>query len=30
MTRLEALERDVEQLTPEELARFRDWFAEYD
>jgi hypothetical protein len=29
MTRLEALEREVENLSPEELAAFRDWFAEY-
>ncbi|HEY0143961.1 MAG TPA: hypothetical protein VGF48_23950 [Thermoanaerobaculia bacterium] len=30
MTKVEALEREVEQLTPEELAVFRDWFTEYD
>lgn len=30
MSRLEALEREVETLSPEELAAFRDWFAEYD
>lgn len=30
MTKLEALEREVENLTPDELAAFRDWFAEYD
>ena len=30
MTKLERIERDVEALTREELARFRDWFAEYD
>jgi hypothetical protein len=30
MTRIEALERDVQSLTPEELAAFREWFAEYD
>jgi len=30
MTRVEALEREVEKLTPEELAAFRDWFVEYD
>jgi hypothetical protein len=30
MTKVEALERDVQRLTPEELAAFRDWFAEYD
>ena len=29
MTRVEALEREVEKLTAEELAAFRDWFAEY-
>lgn len=29
MTRLELLEREVEKLTPEELAAFRDWFTEY-
>lgn len=30
MTKVEALEREVEKLTPEELAAFRDWFVEYD
>ena len=30
MTKVEALEREVEKLNPEELAAFRDWFAEYD
>lgn len=30
MTRVEALEREVQNLTPEELTAFRDWFAEYD
>lgn len=30
MTKLEALEREVQQLPPEELAAFREWFAEYD
>lgn len=30
MTKLEALEREVQNLTPNELAAFRDWFAEYD
>jgi hypothetical protein len=30
MTKLEALERQVQQLTPEELAAFREWFIEYD
>ena len=30
MTKLEILERDVQSLSREELAAFRDWFAEYD
>jgi len=30
MSRLETLERDVQSLTPEELAKFRAWLAEYD
>jgi hypothetical protein len=30
MTKIEALEREVEKLTREELAVFRDWFLEYD
>lgn len=30
MTKIEALEREVEKLTREELAVFRKWFAEYD
>jgi hypothetical protein len=30
MTRLETLEHDVQSLTPQELATFRAWFAEYD
>jgi hypothetical protein len=30
MTKVEALEREVEGLTPEELAAFREWFVEYD
>jgi hypothetical protein len=30
MTKVEALEREVEKLSLEELAAFRDWFAEYD
>ena len=30
MTKVEALEREVQNLTAEELAAFRDWFAEYD
>ena len=30
MTRVEVLEREVEKLSPEELAAFRDWFLEHD
>ena len=30
MTRVETLEQQVETLTPEELAVFRNWFAEFD
>ena len=30
MTKVEALEKEVRQLSPEELAAFRDWFNEYD
>jgi|tagenome__1003787_1003787.scaffolds.fasta_scaffold20959672_4 hypothetical protein len=30
MTKVEALEREVEKLSPEELAAFRDWFVEHD
>jgi hypothetical protein len=30
MTKLETTEREVQNLTPEELAAFRAWFAEYD
>lgn len=30
VTRVEALEREVQKLTPDELAAFRDWFAEYE
>jgi len=30
MTKVEALENDVQSLTAEELAAFRSWFAEYD
>jgi hypothetical protein len=29
MTRVEALEREVEKLSREELAAFREWFSEY-
>jgi hypothetical protein len=30
MTELERLERKIESLSPEELARFREWFMEFD
>ncbi|HEV7672338.1 MAG TPA: hypothetical protein VGS22_27785 [Thermoanaerobaculia bacterium] len=30
MSRVEMLEHGVEELSPEELAAFRDWFAAYD
>jgi hypothetical protein len=30
MTKIEDIERAVEQLSPEELARFRAWFEEFD
>ena len=30
MTKLERIERDIEALGPEEMARFRSWFAEFD
>jgi hypothetical protein len=30
MTRIEKLEREVQALSQEELAQFRDWFVEYD
>jgi hypothetical protein len=30
MTRLEKLEREIEKLSPEELANLRDWFRKYD
>jgi hypothetical protein len=30
MSKLESLEREVEGLTAEELAAFRDWFLEHD
>jgi len=29
MTRVEQLEKEVEKLTPDELAAFRSWFAEF-
>ena len=30
MTKIESLEREVEKLTPQELASFRAWFLEHD
>jgi hypothetical protein len=30
MSKLETLERQIEQLSAEELAEFRRWFAEFD
>ncbi len=30
MTKLEAIEREVEKLSAEELAAFRIWFIEHD
>ena len=30
MTKIEDIEKAVEQLPPEELARFRAWFEEFD
>jgi len=30
MTKVEQLEKEVQTLTPAELASFRNWFAEYD
>jgi hypothetical protein len=30
MSRVEHLERQVKDLSPEELKAFRDWFADYD
>jgi hypothetical protein len=30
MTKIEALEREIEKLTREEFAAFREWFVEYD
>lgn len=30
MTKLEKIEQDIATLAPDELARFRAWFAEYD
>lgn len=30
MTKLEKIEREIEALGPEELSRFRAWFAAFD
>ena len=30
MTRIEKLERDIRNLSPNELATFREWFAAFD
>lgn len=30
MSKIEELERKVQALSPEELARFREWFLEFD
>ena len=30
MTTIEDIEKAVEQLSPEELAKFREWFDEFD
>ncbi len=30
MTIVETIEREIEKLTPEELAAFRAWFTEHD
>jgi hypothetical protein len=30
MTKLEKIERDIATLEPDELARFRSWFAAFD
>ena len=30
MSKIETLEREIEKLSAEELAAFRDWFANYD
>jgi hypothetical protein len=30
MNRIEELEREIEKLTPSELAAFREWFDRYD
>ena len=30
MTKVEMLEREIAELTPDELAIFREWFAAFD
>jgi hypothetical protein len=30
MSRVEAIEKEIERLSPQELADFREWFAHYD
>jgi len=30
MTKVEKLENEVKQLSPDQLAAFRDWFRKYD
>jgi len=30
MTKVQKLENEVQQLNPDELATFRDWFRKYD
>jgi hypothetical protein len=30
MTRIEDIEKAVEQLSPEDLAKFREWFEEFE
>lgn len=30
MSKVEAIEREVQGLSPEELSDFREWFARYD
>jgi hypothetical protein len=30
MTKVQELENEVQQLNPDELAAFRDWFRKYD
>lgn len=30
MSKIEQIEREIQELTPEELATFRKWFLEFD